>query len=81
MPMKLRNSQPNLTTTDPLGLVHIASTAVATFIWLREDAVHDIGSAFDYRPQLLAIDRLCDGGRAVPDQARDDLDRYPCVRQ
>jgi hypothetical protein len=48
-------------------LVHVASTTVAAFIWLREDAIHDIGSAFDHPPQLLSVDRFCDGGRAVAD--------------
>ena len=79
--MKSRNSQPNLTTTDPLGSVHVAATAVAAFIWLREDAVHDLGAAFDHRPQLLAVAGLGDHGRAMTNQPGDAFYRHSRIRQ
>ena len=46
-----------------------------------ENAVHDIGAAFDHGPDLLAVDGFGDDGRAVADEPGDALYRHSRIRQ
>ena len=78
--MKSWNSQPNLTTTNPLSSVHASSTGGTALIWPWEDAVHRGCTVFDHRPELLPVDGLGNHGQGGPTGPLAPPPRRPGLR-